>query len=132
MIFENAWWAREDSNLQPSGYERATFAGIINKSWRFRVGPVTSVRVWLRRSIGYSLVGGDAIAHARGSMKSRFRRVRDGLHAWAPGFEPGDGGIKIKQFPIVHQWAFRKTAKMRPQSIQRLIRYFGIAGQAIL
>jgi hypothetical protein len=26
-----SWWAREDSNLQTSGYERGTFAGKINK-----------------------------------------------------------------------------------------------------
>ena len=50
------WWAREDSNLQPSGYERRTFTGIINRYWRFRVRSLTIVRVWLRRIIGYLLV----------------------------------------------------------------------------
>jgi hypothetical protein len=52
----------KDRNLGAGSYERATFAGIIDKHWRFRAYPVTNVRVWLRRSIGYSLVGTDAIA----------------------------------------------------------------------
>ena len=30
------WWAREESNLQPSGYERATFTAITSKYWHFR------------------------------------------------------------------------------------------------
>ena len=51
------WWAREDSNLQPSGYERVTLTGIINDYWHFRARSPTFVPVWLRRIIGYLLVG---------------------------------------------------------------------------
>ena len=52
----SAWWARQDSNLQPSGYERVGFTGkpAKNRHFRPRLGPL--VRVWLRRSIGYLLV----------------------------------------------------------------------------
>jgi hypothetical protein len=50
------WWAREDSNLQPSGYERATVSEKVSDYWHFRGRSVTSVRVWLRRFIGYLLV----------------------------------------------------------------------------
>ena len=42
------WWAREDSNLQPSGYERAELAGKASDYWHFRARPVVSVRIWLR------------------------------------------------------------------------------------
>jgi hypothetical protein len=52
-----AWWAREDSNLQPSGYERATLPEKVSDYWHFRAGSATFVRVWLRRIIGYLLVG---------------------------------------------------------------------------
>jgi hypothetical protein len=31
-------------------------AGKINVYWHFRAGPLTNVRVWLRRIIGYPLV----------------------------------------------------------------------------
>ena len=47
----------EDSEPPTSGYERAALTGIINKYWHFRAGSATNVRVWLRRSIGYLLVG---------------------------------------------------------------------------
>ena len=50
------WWARKDSNLQPSGYERATLPGKVSNYWHFRARLVTSVRVWLPRFIGYPLV----------------------------------------------------------------------------
>ncbi len=48
------------ANPQPSGYERATFTGIINKYWWFRAGSAMNVRVWLRRFIGYLLVAREA------------------------------------------------------------------------
>ncbi len=60
QINKNAWWAREDSNHQPSGYERATFTAITSKYWHFRSRSSTNVRVWLRRFIGYPLVGREA------------------------------------------------------------------------
>ena len=44
-------------NLQPSGYERVTLTGIINDYWHFRARSPTFVPVWLRRIIGYLLVG---------------------------------------------------------------------------
>jgi hypothetical protein len=52
----NAWWARQDSNLQPSGYERVGFTGKPAKNRHFRSRLTASVLVWLRRSIGYLLV----------------------------------------------------------------------------
>jgi hypothetical protein len=52
------WWAREDSNLQPSGYERPTRSGKINKIGQFRARLLTFVLIWLRRFIGHSLVNG--------------------------------------------------------------------------
>jgi hypothetical protein len=54
---ETAWWGWEDSNLQPSGYERRTLPEKVGDYWHFRAGSVTFVRVWLRRIIGYLLVG---------------------------------------------------------------------------
>jgi hypothetical protein len=53
----NAWWAREDSNLQPSGYERANLADKPSDFEPFGVCSLTNVRVWLRRVIGHLLVG---------------------------------------------------------------------------
>ena len=38
------WWAREDSNLQPSGYERAHSTGKFNKNGLFCLRTVTQVR----------------------------------------------------------------------------------------
>jgi hypothetical protein len=51
-----AWWARQDSNLQPSGYERVGFIEKAAKYRRFCTRSAPSVRVWLLCSIGYSLV----------------------------------------------------------------------------
>jgi Phage integrase family len=50
------WWAREDSNLQPSGYERRNCIGKISKNLHFCARSLTFVLGWLRRIIGYSLV----------------------------------------------------------------------------
>jgi hypothetical protein len=50
-----AWWAREDSNLQPSGYERRNLIGKFNNDQCFCARP-RLVLVWLRRFIGLSLV----------------------------------------------------------------------------
>jgi hypothetical protein len=64
----NLWWAREDSNLQPSGYERATLPEKVSAYWHFRARSVTSVRVWLRRFIGHLLVERDRefrVTHGR-------------------------------------------------------------------
>jgi len=57
---KTVWWAREDSNLQPSGYERATLPGKVNDYWRFQAGPAAFVRIWLPRFIGHLLVGGSS------------------------------------------------------------------------
>jgi hypothetical protein len=35
-----AWWAREDSNLQPSGYERRAVIGKVSKNPRFGALPL--------------------------------------------------------------------------------------------
>ena len=40
--------------------------------------------------------------------------------AGAPGFEPGNGGIKIHVVCIVYQWAFRKIVRIHPNLINRL------------
>ena len=87
-----AWWAREDSNLQPSGYERANLPEKVSDYWHFRARSVTSVRVWLRRFIGYLLVE---------SWRSEFHKKFD------IDFVPG-GGInhtvrKIKAVYLVIQ-----------------------------
>jgi hypothetical protein len=50
----------ENSNPKPCRYERATFIETSNDYWHFRAGSLTNVRVWLRRSIGYLLVGREA------------------------------------------------------------------------
>jgi hypothetical protein len=53
---ENAWWAREDSNLQPSGYERCATSEKSNIYRHFCVHSDGSVHVCSRRFIGQSLV----------------------------------------------------------------------------
>ena len=50
----------EDSNLQPSGYERPNRAGNLSNNRYFCARSLTFVRVWLRRFIGYPLVGREA------------------------------------------------------------------------
>jgi hypothetical protein len=55
-IVFSEWWAREDSNPQPSGYERPNCAGKFSNIRRFRARSLTFVLVWLRRFIGPSLV----------------------------------------------------------------------------
>jgi len=62
-LHETAWWGWEDSNLQPSGYERATLAEKVCDYWHFREALMTYVRVWLRGTIGYLLVGPIAVGH---------------------------------------------------------------------
>jgi hypothetical protein len=50
------WWAREDSNLQPSGHEHPTLFGKADKNRHFRQRSATFVHPRLRRFIGYLLV----------------------------------------------------------------------------
>jgi hypothetical protein len=40
--------------------------------------------------------------------------------AGAPGFEPGDGGIKIRRLSLINQRTFQKTRRIRPLFHQRL------------
>jgi hypothetical protein len=47
--------------------------------------------------------------------------------AGAPGFEPGNGGIKIHLVCKVYQSAFRKFAEIRPKSYQEVTRNFGMS-----
>jgi hypothetical protein len=49
------WWAREDSNLQPSGYERGAVSEISSIYGHFRARSRASVHVCSRRFIGQSL-----------------------------------------------------------------------------
>jgi len=44
-FLESAWWAREDSNLQPSGYERRNRAGKFSNNRYFCACSLTFVRV---------------------------------------------------------------------------------------
>jgi hypothetical protein len=39
--------------------------------------------------------------------------------AGAPGFEPGDGGIKIRVVRVIYQRAFRKSAEIPALSVQK-------------
>ena len=55
----------DDSKLQPNGYERATFTGIVSEYWHFRARSSVNVHVWLRGSIGYLLVGCYAAVRGR-------------------------------------------------------------------
>jgi hypothetical protein len=50
------------------------------------------------------------------------------LLAGAPGFEPGNGGIKIHLVRFVRQGAFRKIAALRPQCVQEVGGHFGMPG----
>ncbi len=52
-----SWWAREDSNLQPSGYEHRNHLGKVSKIRHFRRRLLLSDHVWLRGFIGHLLVG---------------------------------------------------------------------------
>jgi hypothetical protein len=46
------WWAREDSNLQPSGYERPSLSGKTNNNRHLCARSRAFVHVWLRPIIG--------------------------------------------------------------------------------
>jgi len=48
-------------NLQPSSYERRNSTGKFNNNQHIRASPRSSVRVWLRRYIGYPLVEGETV-----------------------------------------------------------------------
>jgi len=52
-----SWWARQDSNLQPSGYERAELNRKRHKINRLRIRLIAFSAVRKPRFIGYSLVG---------------------------------------------------------------------------
>jgi hypothetical protein len=52
-----AWWAREDSNLQPDRYERGYFAGNIDGIWHLSSRQPIDVHDQLRPIIGEPLVG---------------------------------------------------------------------------
>jgi hypothetical protein len=49
--------------------------------------------------------------------------------AGAPGFEPGNGGIKIQVVRVIYQWTFRKIAEIHPQTDQEVSCHFGMAGR---
>jgi hypothetical protein len=53
-----SWWAREDSNLQPSGYERGAVFEKSSIYGHFRAPSIVFVHVCSRRFIGQSLVSG--------------------------------------------------------------------------
>ena len=53
----NAWWARQDSNLQPDRYERPALPGEINKIRTFSSCSVTFVHVRSRGFCGRPVVG---------------------------------------------------------------------------
>jgi hypothetical protein len=79
------WWAREDSNLQPSGYERRNCTEKISNYWHFCTRSPTFVLVWLRRFIGHSLVEHSQkasaiclIMHLGGDMSSPLGRLSQG------------------------------------------------------
>ena len=52
-----AWWAREDSNLQPDRYERGYFVGNVDEIWRFPSLQPADVHDRLRTSVGEALAG---------------------------------------------------------------------------
>ncbi len=67
---EAGWRAREDSNLQPSGYERRSVLGKTNNNRYFRACLRASVRVWLRSFIGLSLAEVHVRTRSLGRSKS--------------------------------------------------------------
>src|SRR5581483_6657988 len=66
--------AREDSNLQPGGYERLTRPGKINENGQFRARLMPSVHVWLRRFIGHLLARNRACQFSFNGNRLRHRR----------------------------------------------------------
>ena len=64
---ESAWWAREDSNLQPSGYERGVVSEKSSIYRPFRAHSHASVHVCSRRFIGQPLVSDGRHGCARNS-----------------------------------------------------------------
>jgi len=51
-----AWWARQDSNLQPDRYERRGCPGMSWKDWQIASTSTGSVHDWLRPIVGQPLV----------------------------------------------------------------------------
>ena len=56
-VRETAWWARQDSNLQPDRYERGYFVGNVDEIWRFPSLQPADVHDRLRTSVGEALAG---------------------------------------------------------------------------
>ena len=84
-----SWWAREDSNLQPSGYERAESIAKYNETNRLRANPITFEANKLRGFIGCPLAGRSRWGLIR--MSEIFgRHVRSWLQALEPTAE-GEG-----------------------------------------
>ncbi len=83
----------EDLNLQPSGYERPTLTGKINDYWQFRARSLTNVRVWLRRIIGYLLVG-------------------SGSSLWA-----GPPRVTMRSFRLLSSTAFPEEPLVQPDAV---------------
>jgi hypothetical protein len=55
-VIDFKWWARQDSNLQPSSYERVEYSEKSAKNRYFRTQPNALVVIWFGGFIGYSLV----------------------------------------------------------------------------
>ena len=56
--------------------------------------------------------------------------MRLNMLAGAPGFEPGNGGIKIQVVRVIYQRAFRRNAEIRPSPDQEVSGHFGMPGSA--
>ena len=60
-------------------------------------------------------------------FNNKLLKTQHYILAGAPGFEPGNGGIKIQVVCIIYQRGFRKIAGIRIESNQYVSRYFGMA-----
>jgi hypothetical protein len=60
------------------------------------------------------------------SRKTGKRCKNSDLLAGAPGFEPGNGGIKIRLVCMIYQGPFRKIAEIGPLTRQEVSSHFGM------
>jgi hypothetical protein len=58
--------------------------------------------------------------------QSRFCKEVSRFLAGAPGFEPGNGGIKIQAILFIYQGVFRKIAEIRDPYDQKVSGHFGM------
>jgi hypothetical protein len=102
-----AWWAREDSNLQPDRYERRYFIGNIDKIWCFSSRQPKDVHDRLRPIVGEALVGCTPHRNMCGWDSERH------LGGWPKPRQVPARGLSVRDHPRCRAMALSQSHRVR-------------------